>query len=48
MDPTIVQEMRYFTSHNFTGAPIDGYRKPVCILTRSRPRTSTSRWSAGL
>lgn len=34
VDPTIVQEMRYFTPHNFTGAPIDGYRQPICILTR--------------
>src|SRR3954451_8273238 len=35
VDPTIIQEMRYFTPHNFTGAPIDGYRKPMCILTRA-------------
>lgn len=35
VDPTIIQEMRYFTPHNFTGAPIDGYRAPMCILTRA-------------
>ncbi|MBB5935310.1 M15 family metallopeptidase [Streptomyces zagrosensis] len=31
--PTIIQEMRYFTPHNFVGQSIDGYRQPVCILT---------------
>ncbi|MEU5876372.1 M15 family metallopeptidase [Spirillospora sp. NPDC047279] len=34
VDPTIVQEMRYRTPHNFVGVPIDGYREPICILTR--------------
>ncbi|MEU1078042.1 MULTISPECIES: M15 family metallopeptidase [unclassified Streptomyces] len=34
VDPTIIQEMRYITPHNFVGRPIDGYRQPVCILTR--------------
>lgn len=34
VDPTILQEIRYITPHNFVGAPIDGYRKPMCILTR--------------
>lgn len=34
VDPTIIQEMRYFTPHNFVGEPIDGYRQPLCILTR--------------
>ncbi|MFD4634595.1 M15 family metallopeptidase [Streptomyces sp. NPDC058284] len=33
VDPTIIQEMRYFTRHNFVGGPVDGYRKPMCILT---------------
>lgn len=33
VDPTIIQEMRYFTPHNFVGEPIDGYKKPMCILT---------------
>ncbi|MEU5581915.1 M15 family metallopeptidase [Streptomyces huasconensis] len=33
IDPTIIQEMRYFTSHNFVGEPVDGYKKPMCILT---------------
>jgi len=34
VDPSIRQEMRYFTAHNFTGDPVDGYRSPMCILTR--------------
>jgi D-alanyl-D-alanine dipeptidase len=34
VDPTILQEMRYFTPHNFVGVRIDGYRQPLCILTR--------------
>ncbi|MCL8012446.1 M15 family metallopeptidase [Streptomyces sp. AS02] len=34
VDPTIVQEMRYFTPHNFVGERIDGYRQPLCILAR--------------
>ncbi|MGV9884816.1 M15 family metallopeptidase [Streptomyces sp. NPDC003006] len=33
VDPTIIQEMRYVTPHNFVGEPIDGYKKPMCILT---------------
>ncbi len=34
VDRTIIQEMRYPTAHNFVGRPIDGYRRPICILTR--------------
>ncbi|MFI2781512.1 M15 family metallopeptidase [Streptomyces sp. ALB3] len=34
VDPTIITEMRYTTAHNFVGEPVDGYRQPVCILTR--------------
>ncbi|MER6030291.1 M15 family metallopeptidase [Streptomyces sp. NPDC001851] len=34
VDPTIIQEMRYFTPHNFVGERIDGYEQPICILTR--------------
>lgn len=34
VDPTIIEEMRYFTPHNFVGERIDGYRQPLCILTR--------------
>ncbi|WP_241845542.1 M15 family metallopeptidase [Streptomyces silvensis] len=38
VDPTILQEMRYFTPHNFVGERIDGYRQPVCLLTRPAAR----------
>ena len=34
VDPTIVADIRYFTAHNFTGDPVDGYVEPLCILTR--------------
>ncbi|MFE2477993.1 M15 family metallopeptidase [Streptomyces sp. NPDC059389] len=34
VDPSIVQDMRYATKVNFTGRRIDGYRDPLCILTR--------------
>lgn len=34
VDPSILQDMRYATPHNFTGAPVDGYLAPTCILTR--------------
>jgi D-alanyl-D-alanine dipeptidase len=32
--PTIRQDIRYFTEHNFVGEPIDGYRRPMCIVTK--------------
>ncbi|MEU9785536.1 M15 family metallopeptidase [Streptomyces phaeochromogenes] len=34
VDPTIIQEIRYFTPHNFVGERIDGYQQRLCILTR--------------
>ncbi|MGV9789106.1 M15 family metallopeptidase [Streptomyces sp. NPDC003435] len=34
VDPTIIQEMRYFTPHNFVGERVDGYQQPICVLTR--------------
>lgn len=34
VDATIIQEMRYRTGHDFMGEPVDGYREPLCILTR--------------
>lgn len=34
IDPTILQDMRYVTAHNFVGNAIPGYRAPTCILTR--------------
>ncbi|SDZ30031.1 D-alanyl-D-alanine dipeptidase [Micromonospora pattaloongensis] len=35
VDPTIVQDIRYQTDHNFVGRPIAGYREPLCLLTRA-------------
>ena len=32
--PSIRTDIRYYTAHNFTGHPIDGYQAPMCILTR--------------
>ena len=32
--PDLVVEMRYFGSNNFIGRPVDGYEKPICLLTR--------------
>lgn len=34
VDSSILQEIRYATSYNFVGKSIDGYREPVCLLTR--------------
>ncbi|MFF3486946.1 M15 family metallopeptidase [Streptomyces sp. NPDC002701] len=34
VDRTIIQDIRYFTPHNFVGERVDGYRQPLCILTR--------------
>jgi zinc D-Ala-D-Ala dipeptidase len=33
IDPTIVQDIRYATSHNFVGRPITGYLAAECILS---------------
>jgi D-alanyl-D-alanine dipeptidase len=32
--PGLVVDMRYAAADNFVGQPIDGYEKPVCLLTR--------------
>jgi zinc D-Ala-D-Ala dipeptidase len=34
IDPTIVVSVRYATQENFVGAPVNGYKKPVVIMTR--------------
>ncbi|AQT80026.1 D-alanyl-D-alanine dipeptidase [Mycolicibacterium litorale] len=34
VDPTILQDIRYATPHNFVGDPVAGYRSAMCILTR--------------
>lgn len=33
VDPTIVQDIRYASAHNFVGRPIKGYLAAECILT---------------
>jgi D-alanyl-D-alanine dipeptidase len=33
IDPSIQQDMRYASSHNFVGSPLPGYRTATCILT---------------
>ncbi len=33
INPSIIQEIRYFTPHNFIGDSIQGYLAPQCILT---------------
>ena len=30
--PNIIQDMRYYGSHNFTGNPVPGYKIPECWL----------------
>jgi len=32
--PSIVLDIRYYSSHNFVGTPIKGYSAPKCLLTR--------------
>ncbi|SFW46562.1 M15 family metallopeptidase [Amycolatopsis australiensis] len=32
--PSILQDIRYATDHNFVGRRIDGYLEPTCLLTR--------------
>ncbi len=34
IDPGIIQDIRYYGSHNFVGRRIDGYNAPECILTK--------------
>lgn len=34
IDPSIIQDIRYYSTNNFVGDPLPGYKKPTCILTR--------------
>ncbi len=34
IDSRIIQDVRYYTSNNFVGHPIAGYKKPIIILTK--------------
>ena len=36
--PSIVQEIRYFSTYNFVGDRIDGYEEPIAILTKEAAR----------
>ncbi|MFJ9344774.1 M15 family metallopeptidase [Streptomyces sp. NPDC101733] len=38
VDPSIGEDIRYAGPRNFTGAPVDGYREPVCLLARPAAR----------
>ncbi|MBA4363808.1 MAG: D-alanyl-D-alanine dipeptidase, partial [Pseudomonas sp.] len=33
IDPTIEQDIRYASAHNFTGHPLDGYDAAECLLS---------------
>ena len=33
IDPTIIQNMRYYSDENFVGKKVDGYKAPEAILT---------------
>ncbi|GAA5252901.1 hypothetical protein KNCP2_11890 [Candidatus Rickettsia kedanie] len=33
IDPTIIQNMRYYLDKNFVGKKVDGYKAPEAILT---------------
>ncbi|MFF3017944.1 M15 family metallopeptidase [Streptomyces sp. NPDC057939] len=34
IDPSVVEDIRYAGARNFTGAVVDGYEEPVCLLAR--------------
>ena len=36
--PNIIQEIRYYSTYNFSGERIDGYEEPCAILTREAAR----------
>jgi D-alanyl-D-alanine dipeptidase len=38
VDPTILQDIRYATPHNFTGRVVPGYASPMCVLTAPAAR----------
>jgi len=38
VDPTIVQDIRYASAHNFTGRPVKGYLAAECILSEPAAR----------
>ncbi len=34
IDSSILQDIRYYSAHNFLGRRVEGYNAPVCILSR--------------
>ena len=36
--PSIVQEIRYYSTYNFVGDRIDGYEEPIALLTKDAAR----------
>ena len=36
--PSIVQEIRYYSTYNFIGDRIDGYEEPIALLTKEAAR----------
>ena len=36
--PSVIQEIRYYSSYNFIGDRVDGYEAPVALLTREATR----------
>lgn len=42
MIPSIIQEIRYFSTYNFIGERIDGYEEPISLLTREAARALKS------
>ncbi|MBQ6519825.1 MAG: M15 family metallopeptidase [Anaerolineaceae bacterium] len=40
--PSIVQEIRYYSSFNFIGDRIDGYEEPIALLTKEAARALKS------
>lgn len=38
VDPTIRVDLRYAGAENFVGARVDGYERPVCLLTEAAAR----------
>ena len=40
--PSILQEIRYFSTYNFIGDRIDGYEQPCAIITKEAARALKS------
>lgn len=46
LDPSIEQDIRYASAHNFTGHPLDGYQAPECLLSSDAAQALTRVQSA--